>query len=135
MKEQNKQILAKVINDVVASESQGLVKDKEELLTKLAEAQKKIQELQKKVSELERLWRSYAKYKAFFYSHFSICPNCNWEWWFDGEFWGEECNMCSGQWEMKNEELQKYFKEQIDREMQSRKVQEPNTTQDSESSF
>lgn len=135
MKDQNKQLLAKVINDVVTSESQELVKEKEALQTKLIDEQKKSKELGNKVTELERLSRSFAKYKAFYYTHFSICPECDWEWWFEHEFWGEECDMCNGQWEMKNEELQKYFKEQIDKEMQSKKVQEPNTTQDSEIPF
>lgn len=120
MKESNKTRLAQVVNEVLLSEQEALAQEIQELKNKIVIKDQKIKDFEKYKAKIDSIEYTYARYKWFYYSHFWICPQCDWHGWFeDWHGWWEQCDICNGNWELKIEEIQKYFSNQIKNEKTS----------------
>lgn len=117
MKESNKTKLAQVVQEVLLSEQEALTQEIKELKDKIIIKDKNIKDLKDEVSKFQSIEYTYSKYKWFYYSHFWICPQCDWHGWFeDWHGWWEQCDMCIGNWEVKIDEIQNYFSNLIKNE-------------------
>lgn len=110
MKESNKNALVQCINTILNSEFSEMKEEKEKLQIKYEELKKEIQTLKKEIQKEQWKLYEYANYKAFYYTFHSICPQCDWHWWFeDWQWWWEECDLCCGNWEIKIEDAREFL--------------------------
>ncbi len=118
MKDSNKLKLSQVVQEVLLSEQEALAQEIVQLKEKLVNRDTKIRELEKVNSSLQSVKWEYARYKWFYYTHFSICPQCEWAGgWEDGQWGWWECDICHWQWELDIKTIQDIFAKQIENEI------------------
>ena len=120
MKSSNRELLDRTISSIFNSENSEMVAEKEHLQKTNLDLKKQISLLKDQLSEEQQ--KSYAtkKFEIFYYTHFGICPQCNWEGWFeDWQGGGESCDLCLGEGDLKLEEIREYILQQF------KKTEEP----------
>jgi len=119
MKDSHKTALSNMINQIVKSENEELILEMQRKQDRITVLNDDIKTLKKQVSGLENVWYSFAKYKAYYYTQFSTCPECNWLGWYDCWELSQSCDLCNSEWEVPMEKASKMIILQIENQIKS----------------
>lgn len=112
MKESTEQALSKYIQSCLDAEKREWESEKKRFQNKYFLLNEEINILKTKLAKEEEKNNEWIKYKIFYYTHFGICPQCEWNgWWNKWEEW-IQCGICEGTWELKNKDIREYIKRQ-----------------------